>query len=283
MQKDIQMHDLVSDKTGLIFKIVESLNKILREDQQQKQPLFLSINEQFLLKLVTGIVKNPKKSYVIGIAGESASGKTTLVQNAAKALLKDKRRDLFTTISCDDYYKDASDELKRAGSYENLFMTGFSFDTPDALDLQLMKSHLEKLKSGESVKSPAYNFVTCESKLDMVEKNPALIILNEGLFVLNNDVADVDDIKIYVFTPFSIIRDRWYSRAATRGKTGNAADMQFENVNQAAQIYIRPTMQTSDIVVNGLTTAEYIEEITEKIINAITSILHLKNNLENKG
>ncbi|MDO5304779.1 MAG: hypothetical protein Q4E87_04310 [bacterium] len=277
------MQDLASDKTGLIFKIVESLNKILREDQQQKQPLFLSINEQFLLKLVTGIVKNPKKSYVIGIAGESASGKTTLVQNAAKALLKDKRRDLFTTISCDDYYKDASEELKRAGSYENLFMTGFSFDTPDALDLKLMKSHLESLKNGVAIKSPEYNFVTCESKLDKVEKNPALIILNEGLFVLNDDVADVDDIKIYVFTPFSIIRDRWYARAATRGKTGNAADMQFENVNQSAQIYIRPTMQTSDIVVNGLTTAEYIEEITEKIVNAINSILHLKNDISNKG
>ncbi len=277
------MQDLASDKTGLIFKIVESLNKILREDQQQKQPLFLSINEQFLLKLVTGIVKNPKKSYVIGIAGESASGKTTLVQNAAKALLKDKRRDLFTTISCDDYYKDASEELKRAGSYENLFMTGFSFDTPDALDLKLMKSHLESLKNGVAIKSPEYNFVTCESKLDKVEKNPALIILNEGLFVLNDDVADVDDIKIYVFTPFSIIRDRWYARAATRGKTGNAADMQFENVNQSAQIYIRPTMQTSDIVVNGLTTAEYIEEITEKIVDAINSILHLKNDISNKG
>lgn len=277
------MQDLASDKTGLIFKIVESLNKILREDQQQKQPLFLSINEQFLLKLVTGIVKNPKKSYVIGIAGESASGKTTLVQNAAKALLKDERRDLFTTISCDDYYKDASEELKRAGSYENLFMTGFSFDTPDALDLKLMKSHLESLKNGVQIKSPEYNFVTCESKLDKVEKNPALIILNEGLFVLNDGVADVDDIKIYVFTPFSIIRDRWYARAATRGKTGNAADMQFENVNQSAQIYIRPTMQTSDIVVNGLTTAEYIEEITEKIVNAINTILHLKNDISNNG
>ena len=152
-------------------------------------------------------------------------------------------------------------------------MTGFSFDTPDALDLQLMKSHLESLKKGMPIKSPEYNFVTCESKLDMVEKNPALIILNEGLFVLNDGVADVDDIKIYVFTPFSIIRDRWYSRAATRGKTGNAADMQFENVNQAAQIYIRPTMQTADIVINGLTTAEYIEEITEKIMTAVKDIL----------
>jgi uridine kinase len=273
MTKDIQIKNYSSDKTGLIFKIVESLNKILREDQQQKQPLFLSIDEQFLLKLVTRIVKNPQKSYVLGITGESASGKTTLVQNAAKALQKSDRRDLFTTISCDDYYKDASQELKEAGSYENLFMNGFSFDTPDAIDIDLMKQHLNLLKSGQSIKSPSYNFVTCESVPEQFEKNPSLIILNEGLFVLDNDVRQVDDVKIYVFTPFSIIRDRWYVRAATRGKTGNAADLQFQNVNQAAQIYIRPTMQHADIVINGLTTAEYIEEITEKIMSAIKEIL----------
>lgn len=262
-----------TDKTALIFKIVASLNKILEEDQQQKQPLFLSINEQFLLKLVTGIVKNPQKSYIIGITGESASGKTTLVNNAAKALLKDKRKNLFTTVSCDNYYIDSSEELKKAGSYENLFMTGFSFDTPDALNLELMKAHLTSLKNGCSVKTPQYNFVTCESIADQNEKNPALIILNEGLFVLNPAVADVDDIKIYVFTPFSIIRERWYARAASRGKTGNAADLQFENVNSAAQVYIRPTMQNADIVINGLTTAEYIEEMTEKIMNMVENIL----------
>lgn len=267
------------EKTALIFKIVDSLNKILKEDQEQKQPLFLSINEQFLLKLVTGIVKAPKKSYVIGITGESASGKTTLVNNAAKALLKDDRRDLFTTISCDDYYYDASDELKRAGSYENLFMNGFSFDTPNAINLPLMKAHLTSLKCGCSIKTPAYNFVTCESVPDRTEKNPALIILNEGLFVLNPEVMDVDDIKVYVFTPFSIIRERWYERAVSRGKTGNAADLQFENVNSAAQVYIRPTMQHADIVINGLTTAEYIEEITEKILKAVKDILNTAKQL----
>lgn len=264
-----------TDKTALIFKIVDSLNRILLEDQKQKQPLFLSINEQFLLKLVTGIVKNPQKTYLIGITGESASGKTTLVNNAAKALLKGKKNNLFTTVSCDDYYVDASDELKKAGSYENLFMNGFSFDTPDAINLKLMKAHLTSLKCGCSIKSPEYNFVTCESIPDKNEKNPALIILNEGLFVLNSEVMDVDDIKIYVFTPFSIIRERWYARAATRGKTGHAADLQFENVNSAAQIYIRPTMQNSDIVINGLTTAEYIEEMTEKIMNTINDILSI--------
>ncbi len=271
---------LDNDKTSLVFQIVNSLNQILKEDQNQKQPLFLSINEQFLLKLVTGIVNKPQKSYIIGITGESASGKTTLVDNASKALLKDGRNNLFTTIRCDDYYVDASDELKRAGSYENLFINGYSFDTPEAINLALMKAHLTSLKCGCSIKSPEYNFVTCESIPDKIEKNPSLIILNEGLFVLSPEIIDVDDIKIYVFTPYSVIRERWYARAATRGKTGNAADLQFENVNSAAQIYIRPTMQHADIVVNGLTTAVYIEEITEKILSAVNNILKIKKGIE---
>lgn len=87
----------------------------------------------------------------------------------------------------------------------------------------------------------------------------------------------VHDVKIYVFTPFSKIRERWYERAASRGKTGNAADLQFENVNSAAQIYIRPTMQNADIVINGLTSSEYIEEITEKINSAVKEILSTVN------
>ena len=272
-----------SEKTGLIFKIVTSLNKILREDQMQKQPLFLSINEKFLLKFVTKAVRNPQKSYVIGITGESASGKTTFVNFAAKALLKDDRKDLFTTVCCDDYYLDASEELKKAGSYENLFMNGFSFDTPAAVNLELMKAHLTSLKCGCSIKSPEYNFVTCESIPDRIQKNSALIILNEGLFVLNPEVMPVHDVKIYVFTPFSKIRERWYERAISRGKTGHAADLQFENVNSAAQIYIRPTMQNADIVINGLTSAEYIEEITEKIKTAIEEIMTIAKENKNQN
>lgn len=264
----------ISDrKTKLIFAIVDALNKILTEDREQKQPLFLSINENFLLNLVTKVVREPDKAYLIGIAGESASGKTTLVQNAAKALCKEGKQDLFTTICCDDYYYDQSEELKRAGSYENLFKNGFSFDTPDAINLKLMKEHLQSLKNKKSVKSPEYNFVTCESIPDKVEKKASLIVLNEGLYVLNKGVEDIHDVKVYVFTPFSVIRKRWYARAELRGKTGTAADLQFEDVNMAAQTYIRPAMQHSDIVINGLTTTEYIEEITIKILEAVKNVV----------
>ena len=103
-------------------------------------------------------------------------------------------------------------------------------------------------------------------------KKPAKLILNEGLYVLDESLREIIDVKVYVYTPFEIIKDRWYKRAIVRGKTGAAADMQFNDVNQTAFRYIRPTMQMADIVINGLTTQEYIEEVAQKFIKAITDV-----------
>ena len=82
------------------------------------------------------------------------------------------------------------------------------------------------------------------------------------------------DIKVYVFTPFEIIKDRWYRRAALRGKTGHAADLQFQDVNKTAQQYIRPAYQISDAVINGLVSQEYIQQITDKILNTLREIVY---------
>ncbi len=258
---------------NLIFKIVEGLKSILEEDKAQKQPLFLTINDQFLIKFVKSIITAPKNTYLIGITGESASGKTTFVQNAAKAFIREKENKLFTTICCDDYYFDTARELREAGSYENLFKKGFSLDTPNAINLELMRAHLVSLKNCCGVNAPEYDFVTCESKPNKIKKAPAKIILNEGLYVLNKNVIDVHDVKVYVFTPFNVIKDRWYVRAELRGKVGTAADMQFADVNSTAQVYIRPTMQQADIVINGLSSSEYIEHITGRILNLIKQIV----------
>ncbi len=262
-----------SNNYNLIFKIVEGLKSILEEDKAQKQPLFLTINDQFLIKLVKKIVSKPQDTYLIGITGESASGKTTFVQNAAKAFIRENENKLFTTICCDDYYFDTATELREAGSYENLFKKGFSLDTPNAINLELMRAHLLSLKHGCGVRAPEYDFVTCESRPNTIEKSPARIILNEGLYVLNKNVIDVHDVKVYVFTPFNVLKDRWYARAQQRGKVGKAADMQFADVNSTAQVYIRPTMQQADIVINGLSSSEYIEHITGRILNLIKDIV----------
>ena len=268
---NLQQQD-VNSTFPVVMKIVESLKKILEEDKKQRQPLFINVKESVIFNLARRALNEPGTRFLIGIAGESASGKTTFVQNAIRSCIAEERTDVYTIVCCDDYYHDWSKELREAGSYEAFFAKGYSFDTPAAVNLQLMKEHLISLKNGSAVRSPDYNFATCESKPHGVLKKPAKIIVNEGLYVLNEGVRDIMDVKVYVFTPFDIIKDRWYIRAESRGKTGKAADMQFENVNLTAQTYTRRAMQTADIVMNGVVSSEYIQEITEKIFRTIDNI-----------
>lgn len=256
----------------VISSIVDALKQILDEDSRQPQPLFLKISDNLIMNIARMVVQEKKKTFLIGITGESASGKTVFVDNTTKACVKNKNEGIYTVIRCDDYYKDTSKELKEAGSYEELFKTGFSFDTPDAINLDLMKQHLLELKQGNEVVSPRYDFVTCESKSDGDKKKPAKVVLTEGLYVLNEGIRDIMDVKVYVFTPLEVLKDRWYKRAALRGKTGAAADLQFQDVNRTAQQYIRPTYQIADAVINGLVSQEYIQQITDNIFNALKNI-----------
>lgn len=257
----------------IISAIVDSLKKILEEDKQQEQPLFLKTSDNLILNIARKVVQEKKKTFLIGITGESASGKTVFVDNTIKACVKDRKEGIYTVIRCDDYYKDTSRELQEAGSYEELFKTGFSFDTPDVINLDLMKQHLIELKNGNTIRSPKYDFVTCVSSSDGDIKTPAKVILTEGLYVLNEGIRDVMDVKVYVFTPLNVIKERWYRRAALRGKTGTAADLQFADVNKTAQQYIRPAYQISDAVINGMVSQEYIQEITDKIFHTLKEIV----------
>lgn len=256
----------------LVTNIVEALKEIIKEDKKEKQPLFLKVSDNFILNIARKVVQEKKRTFLIGITGESASGKTVFVDNTIEACIRDKKEGIYTVIRCDDYYKDTSKELQEAGSYEELFKTGFSFDTPDVIDLMLMKQHLAQLKEGNTVVSPRYDFKTCVSSPDGEVKKPAKIILTEGLYVLNEEVRDILDIKVYVFTPIEVIKERWYKRAVTRGKTGAAADLQFADVNRTAQQYIRPTYQIADCVINGMVDKEYIKVITDKIFKKLYEI-----------
>lgn len=256
----------------LITTIVDALKEILDEDKKQEQPLFLKVADDFIMNIARKVVQEKKKTFLIGITGESASGKTVFVDNTIDAVVREKKEGIYTVIRCDDYYKDTSKELQEAGSYDALFKTGFSFDTPDAINLELMREHLIALKESKSVVSPHYDFVTCVSEPNGDVKKPAKVILTEGLYVLDESLRDIMDVKVYVFTPLEVIKERWYRRAVLRGKTGEAADLQFKNVNETAQQYIRPTYQISDCIINGMVDKEYIKVITDKIMRKLGEI-----------
>lgn len=256
----------------LISSIVDTLKEILEEDKKEKQPLFLKVADDFILNIARKVVQEKKKTFLIGITGESASGKTVFVDNTIEAVVRDKKEGIYTVIRQDDYYKDTSKELLEAGSYDALFKTGFSFDTPDVINLALMREHLLGLKKGETIVSPKYDFVTCVSNPNGDIKKPAKVILTEGLYVLNEEVRDIMDVKVYVYTPIEVIKERWYKRAVSRGKTGEAADLQFKDVNATAQQYIRPTYQIADCIINGMVDKDYIKVITDKILVRLAEV-----------
>lgn len=271
---DLTSYNFYSNRVEmeLVTTIVDSLKEILEEDKKQEQPLFLKIADDFILNIARKVVQEKKKTFLIGITGESASGKTVFVDNTIHAVVRDKKEGIYTVIRQDDYYKDTSKELQEAGSYDALFKTGFSFDTPKVINLELMKEHLIALKNSETVVSPRYDFVTCISRPDGEEKRPAKVILTEGLYVLNEEIRDIMDIKVYVFTPLEVIKERWYKRAVLRGKTGEAADLQFKDVNETAQKYIRPNYLIADCIINGMVDKDYIKIITDKIMRKLAEI-----------
>ncbi len=126
---------------------------------------------------------------VIGIAGGSGSGKSTVV----KAIKHKLEGEKVVVIPQDAYYKDSSDltdEEKRA----------YNFDHPNAIDWDLLCSQLEDLKNGKTVQQPVYSYISCtRSKTETVTVEPADVIIIEGILIFNcKPLLDQMDIKIYV-------------------------------------------------------------------------------------
>ena len=94
-----------------VARILNNIREVIAQDRLQKQPLILRINEAFIFNIARKALTDKDSTFLMSIAGESASGKTTLVKNTAKACLKSDTNDVYTVVCCDDYYKDASKEL----------------------------------------------------------------------------------------------------------------------------------------------------------------------------
>lgn len=267
---------VMNDDNNNIYlaKLIEKkLLEIVEKDMQSSQPIFINIKKGFIHKIAYKLVSNPNERILIGVSGESASGKSTLTSKVLDICLTERHKSLATLITSDNYYKDASDKLREAGSYEALFDSGFNLDEPQAVDLDLLKEDLKTIKNGNVIFTPEYNFFTIESIPHKIRKAPAKIILTEGLFVLEEKLRELLDISIYVHTPADIIKERWYKRAISRGKEGKAADMLFDIVNQGAVKYIRPYAKEADIVISGITTEDYIRDVVAEIKDAIRSCL----------
>ncbi len=125
---------------------------------------------------------------IIGIAGGTGSGKTTVVNQIINELPTDE----VGVISQDSYYNDLSHMTLAERKKVN-------FDHPKAIDFPLLIKHLTLLKEGESIHQPVYSFLECNRTDEMVVIHPRKVLLVEGILIMTNpQIRDMFDIKIFV-------------------------------------------------------------------------------------
>ena len=178
---------------------------------------------------------------VIGIAGGSGSGKTTVV----RAITETLKGESVVTIPLDSYYKDSSDLTDEEKRNHN-------FDHPDAIDWELICKQLSELKSGKSIEQPVYSYISCSrSKTETVHVDPADVIIIEGILIFTcPELRDQMDIKIFVDAD-----DDRLMRVMTRDIVERGKDVRWvierysKTVKPMYLQFIEPSKRYADIII----------------------------------
>ena len=180
------------------------------------------------------------KILVIGIAGGTGSGKTTLMNNLIKQFEND-----VTILSHDNYYK-RHDEL----SYEEHCQ--LNYDEPAALETDLMAAHLDRLRQGQTIECPVYDFADHNRSDKTVTIVPKKVIIVEGILIFENQpLRDLMDIKIFVDTDADVRLCRRIKRDVNkRGRTLESVLTQYQQtVKPMHEKYVEPSKKYADIIV----------------------------------
>ena len=178
---------------------------------------------------------------VIGIAGGSGSGKTTVIRRIVEAFEPEH----IAVLDHDAYYRDLSDR-----SFEE--RVSFNFDHPDALETPLMRAHLDRLLAGEAIDKPIYNFKTHtrEAATQRVEPRPVIVV--EGILVLAEPLlVERMDIRIFVDAADDIRLMRRIRRDLfERGRSIESILDQYDRTVRPMHIeFVEPSKRLADIII----------------------------------
>ena len=177
---------------------------------------------------------------VIGIAGGTGSGKTTLMKNLITEFCSD-----VTILSHDNYYK-RHDEL----TYEE--RCKLNYDEPAALETDLMAAHLEQLRRGQAIDCPVYDFTRHNRSEETIHIEPRKVIIVEGILIFENQpLRDLMDIRIFVDTDADIRLCRRIKRDVNkRGRSLESVLQQYqETVKPMHEMYVEPSKKYANIIV----------------------------------
>ncbi|MCI9348726.1 MAG: uridine kinase [Oscillibacter sp.] len=177
---------------------------------------------------------------LIGIAGGTGSGKTTLTRH-----LKNHFGQEVTVIGHDNYYK-----LQEGKTYEERAKQ--NYDHPDAFDTGLLVEHLRELKAGRSIRCPVYSYVDHNRTDETLEIFPTKVLIVEGILIFQDpELREMFDIKIFVETDADVrILRRCLRDVEERGRTLRSVVIQYlTTVKPMHEQYVEPSRKYADIVV----------------------------------
>ncbi|MCV2350139.1 uridine kinase [Paucibacter sp. Y2R2-4] len=201
--------------------------------------------------------KSTHKPFVIGVAGGSGSGKSTVTRQVVAAIGAEN----VAVVMQDDYYRDQSHMPAEDRRKQN-------YDHPDAFDWPLMTQHLAALRKGEAIAMPAYDFAADNRSSDTITVNPAPIIVVEGLFALyDNKLRNMMSLKIYVDTASDVRFIRRLQRdISERGRSTESVVSQYmDTVRPMHKQFIEPTKRNADVILPHGANGPAVDIITTKV------------------
>ncbi len=284
LEKENQAYNKISKpdfstRTGrefLAFFLQTKFKQILAYDKKSDTPIFVQIKDDFIARFTKRIINHPDKRILVGLCGESASGKTTICNTIKNST--EKLNMPVEIISSDNYFNDISELINIHGNFDALLESGYDVDAPSNFLLKQLREDLETLSSGVDVKTPEY--LINGSGVNVPKSLPAKsqkIIVVEGMASMYGEVPEVLDVKVYVDIDRNT-QEKWFiERAATRNQNYENALKQLMYVREASEKYILPKKENADIIINGTASLDYFRQILE-YIHLITNSFQSQEN-----
>jgi uridine kinase len=178
---------------------------------------------------------------IIGIAGGTGSGKTTVVRKIIERFAEGE----VVVLPQDSYYRDSS----HLPLEERLEM---NFDHPDSIEFELLVKHLKDLRKGKTIAQPIYSYLTCTRAEETIPVKPCHVIIVEGILILTNpELRKMLDIKVFVDADADDRLIRVINRdIVERGRSVNKVMERYEGTVKPMHLqFIEPTKRFADIIV----------------------------------